>query len=1387
MADDTAPQQQSRRFGWRYFVSRAAMALAALLVLAVGAVAMLDTSAGHRFIIDQIESQRPDDGMVIGIGRIDGSVFRDPVVRDLRIGDPRGQFLTVGEVRIQWRPIDFLLSRRLTINSLAIPRATLARLPQLRETDDDKPILPDFDIRIDRLNIADLMIEPAVGGRQHRAIVTGRANVRAGSADVRLDARLRGGGDRVRLALTAMPDAGEFDIDADLLAPRGGVLAAISGADAPTSAVIRGDGDWGNWRGALLARSGDTPLASVRMVMREGRLTATGRVWPEMRLTGQAARLAAGGIAVDADGRIARRRWDGRISLVSAAIQTEATGGIDMARNRFGALRVDARLRRNDVLGTGITPQSGQLALLLDGSFASPRVEYRLLAQSVELGGVRLVGVRAAGRGVASRRRIALPINLAVTTISGVAPPIDRALEQLSATGTMDWQQGSVSADGVVVRAKGADARLGLRLASGDRTFSLTGTLAGLELGGIGLVDVGLDVNGHGNNGAPVTIGGTAHALVRRFDNGFMRGLAGGGPDVRASIGWGADKVLRLTNIRLDAPLLQLAGSGQRRGDGTFGIAASGHHRRYGPLTLALEGPLARPAIVATLAAPLAVAQLSAVTIRATPRDGGFDLTAGGGSLLGPFAARGAIILPRGGTAVLDVAALTIDETSARGRLAVGTGGLVGQLLVAGGGIDGRLLLSLPGGIQRIVANMSARNASIAGPPPLAVARGQLQATLSLDPHGNSIDASFETVGLSRGPLSIARLGGNVRVVDGQGNARIAIAGSRGRDFSAQTTVAISDGRLVVRGSGSLERVPIALMTPAVLSRREGGWGLAATELRYGTGRVQLSGHMGAGDTRIDAGLDAVPLDLLDIGYPDLGLGGRASGRLHYADADGVPEATLALRVSGLNRAGLLDSSAPVDVAVNAALTGNNAAARAVFQRDGAVIGRAQARVSNMPERGALIDRLSNAPLFAQLRYDSDIARIWRLIGVESLSISGAVELAADVTGTVRAPNVRGVIRARDARVESFQTGTVVSNITAVGQFDRNQLRLRSVRGMTAGGGAITGAGDIGITPGEALTMDIRLDAQRALLIDRDDLVARVTGPVRLSSDASGGTISGRVQLDAGRFRLGQATTTAALPVINVVEENRPADRPAPRQRATPWRLDLAVAGRRGFEVTGLGLDSDWRTDVTVRGDVSNFAMDGTAELVRGEYVFAGRRFELESGTIRFDGSSPPDPVLDIVAVDDVAGIDASIRVRGTGLRPEISFASVPALPEDELLSRILFGASITDISVTEAAQLGLALASLRGGGDLDPINAIRRATGLDRLRILPADTAIGSGTSIAAGKYVTRRVYVEIITDGQGYSATRTEYRVTRWLALLGSISTLGRETAAVRVQRNY
>ena len=86
-----------------------------------------------------------------------------------------------------------------------------------------------------------------------------------------------------------------------------------------------------------------------------------------------------------------------------------------------------------------------------------------------------------------------------------------------------------------------------------------------------------------------------------------------------------------------------------------------------------------------------------------------------------------------------------------------------------------------------------------------------------------------------------------------------------------------------------------------------------------------------------------MPMQVLEIFYPRLGLGGVASGRIDYRWA-GRPSGRADMRVRNLNRAGLVLASKPIDVGIAAMLDGSNAALRAVAVSDGKTIGRAQAR-----------------------------------------------------------------------------------------------------------------------------------------------------------------------------------------------------------------------------------------------------------------------------------------------------------------------------------------------------------------------------------------------------------------------------------------------------------
>jgi translocation and assembly module TamB len=899
---------------------------------------------------------------------------------------------------------------------------------------------------------------------------------------------------------------------------------------------------------------------------------------------------------------------------------------------------------------------------------------------------------------------------------------------------------------------------------------------------GLGIVDVVTDLHvvpGPNNKGSHVV--GSAKAWVRRLDNSFFQSLTGGLPSLTTNLERGNDGVVHFTNLQIYSPKLRLSGAGVRFKDGTFHISAAGRQAKYGPVRLVLDGHIERPRLDVFLASPNEALGITAMRLSLDPIAAGYNYRASGGSRLGAFTSNGQILLPHNAPTVIAVAALDVGPAHASGTLTSLPGGFSGRLTLAKSAMGGTLDFAPAGGAQRIDAHLIASNANF--PAAFSVRSGRADGIIILADDRTTIEGSLDGRGISAGAVTLARLTANARLNNGTGQVRAAFAGRRGAAFAFSTMADISPGTIRLTGSGRIERQPLLLNQAAVLTRSGDGWALAPTNLSFAGGNATLSGRSGSAP-EIHAQLAAMPLQVLDLLWPNLDLSGSATGRLDYAWKSNR-NGRLDLKIHGLSRAGLVLASKPIDVAIAAIVNGNQAGLRAVAASDGSIVGRAQAKFAPMGP-GPLVAELMNAPLFAQLRYVGPADTLWRLTGSEIIDMSGPLAVGADIDGRLADPVIRGSLRTQNGRLESQVTGMVIDHVASQATFSGPQLIFRQITGQTSGGGSISGGGNITFSGGKTL-LNLSFNATQALLLNRDDVAARVTGRVDLKSDANGGLIAGDLKLNKGRFQLGHASAAAAVPQLNVRETGLDEEDVIEPASLHPWKLNLKLAGS-DLQVTGLGISSRWTTNLQIGGLADAPRFTGRADLVQGNYDFAGRIFRIDRGVIRFRGESPPDPLLDIHAEAAVQGLDASVNVRGTGVRPEITFASTPPMPQDELLSRILFGTSITNLSAPEALQLASAVAALQSGnGSLDPINALRRAIGLDRLRVVPADVATGQKTALGAGKYITRRLYVEVITDGAGYSATQVEYQMTRWLSLLSTVSTIGRSSASVRVSKDY
>ncbi len=238
---------------------------------------------------------------------------------------------------------------------------------------------------------------------------------------------------------------------------------------------------------------------------------------------------------------------------------------------------------------------------------------------------------------------------------------------------------------------------------------------------------------------------------------------------------------------------------------------------------------------------------------------------------------------------------------------------------------------------------------------------------------------------------------------------------------------------------------------------------------------------------------------------------------------------------------------------------------------------------------------------------------------------------------------------------------------------------------------------------------------------------------------------------------------------------------------AKPWLkpvlLDVKVSADRRITVFGRGLETEWSGNLHITGPIADPAIEGTATLVRGDLDLAGRRFAFDTGTIDLDG-----PIrlarIDISAERAATDVTASVHITGTPVEPKFTLESTPALPQDEVLARVLFGRSAAELSGFEAAQLAAGLAQLAGGqAGFDPVGLVRKATGLDRVSFGAED---GIAT-VSAGKYIAEDVYLQVGAGGTGGVGAEVEWEPQKNLSVTSSADGNGDTKIAIRWKKDY
>jgi len=171
--------------------------------------------------------------------------------------------------------------------------------------------------------------------------------------------------------------------------------------------------------------------------------------------------------------------------------------------------------------------------------------------------------------------------------------------------------------------------------------------------------------------------------------------------------------------------------------------------------------------------------------------------------------------------------------------------------------------------------------------------------------------------------------------------------------------------------------------------------------------------------------------------------------------------------------------------------------------------------------------------------------------------------------------------------------------------------------------------------------------------------------------------LSGALSIDRADVSAKPPAPSGVTP-MEVVEIHRPVDlTPAATARTRGGQgvlLDVSLKAPRRIYLRGRGLDAELSLDAHVGGSTSRPSLTGIARVVRGDYDFAGKRFAFdERGTVRL-ATDPKDIRLRSHRQPGRHHPDGGGADQGTAARPEITLTSTPTLPNDEVLSQVLFG-----------------------------------------------------------------------------------------------------------------
>ncbi|WOK17010.1 MULTISPECIES: translocation/assembly module TamB domain-containing protein [Rhodopseudomonas] len=1378
----------------------------------------------------------------VSIGEVEGALSSNATVRDIAIADRDGVWLKLDQVHLVWRRTALLLGR-IEIDSLEVGTLQILRRPVPSEdvVASDEPILPTLPVKlvVKNFNLQTLDLGEPVAGVAAKLSATG--NVTLGNPSeglaVNFDAKRIDADGTFTLRLSLVPETSKLDIALKLDEPAGGLVAhAINlPGDAPIVGTVKGAGTLDDFAARLDFDAGDGIQAngSARLLRRgDGRdlaLDLAAKIAGMLpapaapvfagttRLTGNMTFADSSAVDISA------------LSLVSSAARLDIRG--QLSSDQIADLTISARAMPNDGQQTSLD-RAAIKTLTFDatvkGALAGPRVDASLALEDGRIDGYRLGSLRAAFHATPSGgltdEATSVPFQ-ASASASGLAfadPAMTRAIgPTLSAT-----------FEGVTKGGVAEIANSEIRTETARATF--VGTAGSAQLRGRlslqapdlarferlldtrlrGRLDLTADFDGTPKTGA---IGAQLDGKVQRFASGIaaIDGLLGTDPTLSGYAGTIAKGGYRFRDFKLSSAhaVARIDGAADPaqaaiKASVEIDNLASADKRLSGALSSAatISGTLARPNLSAlvgidrgtALGRPLRDIKLR---IEATDLLQAPSGRASLGGMIDGKPARGQVQAARGADLGwrLDGIDLRIGSATAVGQAALTADRLA----------SGQLHLDIP-------------SLDDLAPLLLTPMSGQLVSDLALSAADGRQDGRFTVRGtdLKFGASRVDRIDGDIAVsdlhlhpvVDGTISIGKAVVGGEVLSklrLTAKGATDASDIAITAQGRGialeargrllatqalqfdlasfSARRGAhrIGLQRPSSLRWSDGDLRISDLALSLDRGRLALDGRFG---TSLDVTLraDKVPLAIADMVAPELGLVGSLDASARLTGTTARPTGPWTMRIAGVAAAQTRQFGLPPATIV---ARGQLADGKTTIDASVAASGAGTLKVQGVvPIDGGAMD------LTVRGNGNAKIAN--SAIGATGLAVGGDVAVDLRVRGTPSEPDIAGTATLARGSFSDLDTGIKLTDINGRLSAKDKTITIVKLTAHTPKGGVVSGSGTVRLDADAGFPGKLQLSGKRASLT-KEDLVSAVADfEMRLSGPlARDPNISGRVDVVSLDVTIPESLPMTVRPIAGTRHVNAP---PAVKRRlaakakarrdshkAVPFdaALDLTISAPNRIFVRGRGVDAELGGQLRVGGRLSQPTTFGAFELRRGRFSIAGNQLDFTRGRLTFEGDLTPQ--LDFAADTRQSDITAHILITGSAASPQFAFSSDSGLPQDEVLSRILFSKASGSLSPIQALQLAQAAAQFAGAGGPDVFDRIRRSLGVDSLNISQSQNG---DPTVGVSRAINNRLSVGVKGGARPEdNGVSLDFDLTRRLRLQGEVNSKGGIGAGVGAEWEY